>query len=162
MRVSSSLVYRRTEPPLTRSRTPVRGLKLPSPGPRLLLPLSVTNPSLRLPAPRRASIRRNRRPRSMSISQRMRALREPAARFTNSRHLLVLHFDEGACSPATALGHGLLVRGEVEEDEEDEVRGKDADAGDGGEFLACALPGVGEVRPVGAGEVGPGGEVDEA
>ena len=84
------------------------------------------------------------------------------AGFTNSRYLLVLHLDQRAGSPAAALGHRLLVRGEVEGEEEEEVRGDDADTGDGGELLTSALAHVGDVRPVGAGEVGKGREVDES
>jgi hypothetical protein len=55
----------------------------------------------------------------------------------------------------------LLVGGDVEGDEEEEVGGDDAHAGEGGEFLACALPGVWHPLEVGRGEVGVGGEVDE-
>jgi hypothetical protein len=92
----------------------------------------------------------------------MRALGQSAPRLTNRRYLLILHFHQCTCSPAAALGNRLLVGREVEGDEEEEVGCEDADAGDGGEFLACALAGVGEPGPVGGCEVGPGGEVDEA
>ena len=76
---------------------------------------------------------------------RQRGLRHAAEGLASARRLLV-----------------TLVGGNVEGDEEDEVRGEDADSGDGGEFFARALAGVGEPREVGAGEVGVGGEVDEA
>lgn len=98
----------------------------------------------------------------MTVGERVRTLGQPAPRFTNRRHLLILHFNESACSPAATLGHRRLVGGEIERDEEEEVGGEDADAGDGGEFLAGAFAIVGEPGPVSAGEVGPGGEVDEA
>ena len=92
---------------------------------------------------------------------------QPPPRLAHSRHLLVLHLDEGAGGAAALLDAALLrgrlgVGGDVEADEEDEVRGEDADAGDGGELLAGAGAEVGEVWEVGGGEVGPGGEVDEA
>lgn len=98
----------------------------------------------------------------LSISKRVRTLGEPATRFTNRRHLLVLHLHQCAGSPAAALGHRLLVRRKVEQDEEEQVRRDDADSGDGREFLARAFAHVGKVGPVGAGEVGPRSEVDEA
>ena len=56
----------------------------------------------------------------------------------------------------------LLVGGEVERDEEEEVRAEDHNARDGSKLLASALDGVGQPLPVGRGEVGPRGEVDEA
>jgi hypothetical protein len=92
----------------------------------------------------------------------MRALGQSPSCLTNRRYLLVLHFHQCTCSPAAALGNRLLVRREVEGDEEEEVGREDADAGDGGEFLAGALASVGQPGPVGGCEVGPGGEVDEA
>ena len=56
----------------------------------------------------------------------------------------------------------LLVRGEVERDEEEEVRAEDDDARDGSELLTRALASIGEPRPVGRGEVGPRREVHKA
>lgn len=56
----------------------------------------------------------------------------------------------------------LLVGRDVEGDEEEEVGAEDAHAGEGGELLAGALAGVGHPVEVGRGEVGVGGEVDEA
>lgn len=69
-----------------------------------------------------------------------------------------------ADTPLPALPHLalFLVGGEVEGDEEEEVGGEDADAGERGELLAGALAAGREVGKVGAGEVGVGGEVDEA
>jgi hypothetical protein len=90
------------------------------------------------------------------------ASRKTPAGFANGRYLLILHLDQRACSPAAALGHWLLVRGEVEGEEEEQVRCDDADTGDGGKLLTSALAHVGNVGPVGAGEVGEGCEVDEA
>lgn len=84
------------------------------------------------------------------------------AGFTDSRDLLILHLNQRAGSPAAALGDGLLVCGEVETDEEEEVRGDDNHSGDSSELLTSALAQVGHLREVGAGEVGPRGEVDEA
>jgi hypothetical protein len=88
--------------------------------------------------------------------------RELPPRLTHCRHLLVLHLDQSTSSPAAALRHRLLVRGDVEGDEEEEVRRQDADTGDGGEFLTGALAGIGQPWPVGVGEVGPGSKVDKA
>ena len=60
------------------------------------------------------------------------------------------------------LGHWLLVRGEVEGEEEEQVRRDDANARDSSKLLTSTLAHVGQVRPVGACEVGPRGKVDEA
>jgi hypothetical protein len=90
------------------------------------------------------------------------ASRKTPAGFANSRYLLVLHLHQRACSPAAALGHWLLVRGEVEGEEEEEVRSDDADTGNGSKLLASALAHVGHVGPVGAGEIGVRRKVDEA
>lgn len=56
----------------------------------------------------------------------------------------------------------LLVRGEVEGDEEDQVGAEGDDTSKGSELLASALASVGHPGPVGRGEVGVRGEVDEA
>jgi len=56
----------------------------------------------------------------------------------------------------------LLVGGEVEGDEENEVRADDTHTSKGSELLASALAGIGHPGVVGRGEVGVGGEVDEA
>ena len=93
----------------------------------------------------------------MTISNHMantRGRKTPAG-FTNSRNLLILHLHKRRRSPAAALGHRLLVRGEVEGEEEEQVRRDDADARDGSEFLARAFAQVGHVRPVGARKVSP-------
>lgn len=56
----------------------------------------------------------------------------------------------------------LAVGCEVEGDEEDEVGGKNSHASEGSEFLAGASAHVGSPGEVDIGEVGVGGEVDEA
>jgi hypothetical protein len=56
----------------------------------------------------------------------------------------------------------LLVCGEVEGDEEDQVGAEGDDTSKGSELLASALASVGDPGPVGRGEVGVRGEVDEA
>ena len=56
----------------------------------------------------------------------------------------------------------LLVGGEVERDEEEEVGAEDTHAGESSELLTGAPAGIGKPRPVGGGEVGPRSEVDEA
>lgn len=55
----------------------------------------------------------------------------------------------------------LVVCGEVEGNEEDEVGRESRNAGQGGKLLAGALAGVGQEVEVGRGEVGVRGEVDE-
>jgi hypothetical protein len=116
--------------------------------------------SLSLAAPRRTSA--GARTCSNTVRRACNtACRKTPAGFANSRYLLVLHLHQRACSPAAALGHWLLVRGEVEGEEEEQVRCDDTDTGDGGELLTSTLAHVGNVRPVGAGEVGEGCEVDE-
>ena len=117
---------------------------------------------LSLAAPCRASVGASTCGDTVRQLRRNPAGRKTPAGFANSGYLLVLHLNQRACSPAAALGHRLLVGGEVEGEEEEEVRGDDADTGDGSELLASALAHVGDVGPVGAGEVGEGGEVDEA
>ena len=118
---------------------------------------------LRLPAPRSTSIRACTCGHAVSMAgQRLSTLGQPPPRLTNGRRLCMCHVNHRTCSPAAPLRNRLFVSGEVEDDEEEEVRGEDANSGDGGEFLASALAGVGEPRPVGTREVGVGGEVDEA
>jgi hypothetical protein len=117
---------------------------------------------LSLAAPRRASVGARTCRNTVSNLLADPAGRKTPAGFTNSRYLLVLHLHQRACSPAAALRHWLLVRGEVESEEEEQVRRDDANTGNGGEFLASALAHVGDMGPVGAGEVGEGCEVDEA
>jgi len=56
----------------------------------------------------------------------------------------------------------LLVRCDVEGDEEQQVGADDAHAGERGKLLAGALAGVRHPLEVGRGEIGVGGEVDEA
>lgn len=56
----------------------------------------------------------------------------------------------------------LLVCGEVEGDEEDQVGAEGDHTGKGSKLLASALASVGHPGPVGRGEVGVRGEVDEA
>lgn len=55
----------------------------------------------------------------------------------------------------------LLVGGDVEGDEEEEVGREDTAASEGSEFLTGALSEVGHVGEVGGGEVGVRGKVDE-
>lgn len=98
----------------------------------------------------------------LAVSRGMHTLGEPAPCFTDRRYLLILHLDQSASCSTAALGHRLFVSRKVEQDEEEEVRRDDADTGDGGKLLAGAFAHVGKVRPVGAGEVGPGSEVNEA
>lgn len=64
---------------------------------------------------------------------------------------------------ATARSLGVLpIGGEVERDEEDEVRAEDANAGDGGELLSSAPASIGEVREIRRRKICVRGEVDEA
>lgn len=83
----------------------------------------------------------------------------------NRRDLHVLHVDQGlfarVAAGSTALS-GLLVGGEVEGDEEEQVGAENGHASKGSEFLSGALSGVGGPWEVGRGEVGVGSEVDKA
>lgn len=56
----------------------------------------------------------------------------------------------------------LLVSGNVEQDEEDEVGAQDTNAGESGKLLSSAFTSVRHVGEVSGGEVGVRGEVDEA
>jgi len=58
----------------------------------------------------------------MPISQRCRALTETPPRLPNSRYLLICHLNEGTLRAASALWYRLRVCGEVEGNEEEEVR----------------------------------------
>ena len=75
---------------------------------------------------------------------------------------LILHLNESAGSASAALLNRFLVGGDVESDEENEVAGQDAHAGERSELLAGADAGAREPGEVAGGEVGVGGEVDEA
>lgn len=80
-------------------------------------------------------------------------------------HLVVLHVDErllaSVAARAASLG-GLLVGGNVEGDEEEEVGADDGHSREGGEFFSRALAHVGSPREIGGREVGVGREVDKA
>ncbi len=56
----------------------------------------------------------------------------------------------------------LPVRGQVERDEQEEVRAEDSHARESSELLTGALARIGQPREVGRGEVGPRSEVDKA
>ena len=75
---------------------------------------------------------------------------------------LILHLDQGAGSAAATLLNGLLVGRDVESDEQNEVAGQDAHAGESSELLTGADAGGGEPGEVAGGEVGVGSEVDKA
>lgn len=72
------------------------------------------------------------------------------------------HAAQGLAGGRAGLLGVLLVGGEVEGDEENQVRAEGDDTREGSELLAGALAGVGEPGPVRGGEVGVRGEVDEA
>ena len=79
--------------------------------------------------------------------------------------LEVAHVDErllaSVAARAANLG-SLVVCSNVEGDEEQQVRGDDTNTGESGELLTGTLAHVGSPGEVGGGEVGVGGEVDEA
>lgn len=118
--------------------------------------------ALRLAAPGNASVGARSCSTCMAISKCVRTLAEAPLRLTNRGDRLILHLNKGGRRPTAPLRHRLLVCGQVESDEEEQVRCYDTDSGDSGEFLAGASAGVGEPGPVGASEVGPRCEVDEA
>lgn len=79
--------------------------------------------------------------------------------------LEVPHVDQGllaSVAARTANFGGLVVCGNVEGDEEEQVRGDDGNTGESGELLTSALAHVGSPWEVDRGEVRVGGEVDEA
>jgi hypothetical protein len=79
-------------------------------------------------------------------------------------NLKVLHVDEGlpagVAARAADLG-SLVVGSDVEGDEQQQVRGDDANTSEGSELLTGALAHVGSPGEVDGGEVAVGGEVDE-
>lgn len=79
--------------------------------------------------------------------------------------LEVLHVDEGLLAGVAAraanLG-SLVVGGNVEGDEEEQVGGDDTNTSEGSELLTSALAHVGSPGEVDGGEVGVRSEVDEA
>lgn len=79
--------------------------------------------------------------------------------------LEVSHIDQGllaGVATRTANLGGLLVGGDVEGDEQEQVRGDDGNTSESGELLTGALAHVWSPWEVGGGEVSVGGEVDEA
>lgn len=81
------------------------------------------------------------------------------------RNFEVLHVDQrflaSVATGTSGLG-GLVIGGNIERDEQDQVGADDADTGQSSEFLTGTLAHVREPREVGGGEVGVRGEVDEA
>jgi hypothetical protein len=75
--------------------------------------------------------------------------------------LIGSHFLESTLSTLSAT-EWLAVRSSIEGDEEEEVRGEDANSGNSSELFASALATIWEPVPVGGGEISPGCEVDEA
>lgn len=79
--------------------------------------------------------------------------------------LEVLHVDQGllaGVATGTADLNLLLVGGDVESDEEEQVRGDNGNTGKRGELLTSAAAHVGSPGEVGGGEVAVRSEVDEA
>lgn len=76
------------------------------------------------------------------------------------RHLGTAHAPERSAG-LTTLSTALLVRREVERDEEEEVGAKNEETREGGELLAGAGAVVGQPREVGGGEVGPRSKVNK-
>ena len=107
--------------------------------------------------------------RASSRDYTIRAFLRPRSRGTMLRRRVwqreVLHRDQGVASgvpPRPPTLRLLLIRGEVEGDEEQEIAGQDGHARECGELLARALAAGRRPGEVGGGEVGVGREVDEA
>lgn len=83
----------------------------------------------------------------------------------NRRHLGSSHGDNGlggCIASLSPLRSRLLVRCEIEGDEQQQVRAEDGASGNGGKLFTGALSYVGHVRKVSRCEIGVGGEVHEA
>lgn len=87
---------------------------------------------------------------------------ESSSSLTNGGDLLVLHLNQGTGGTGSTLLLGLVVGGNVEEDEEDEVGAENGHTGESGELFTGADTLVGHPWEVTAGEVGVGSEVNEA
>jgi hypothetical protein len=98
----------------------------------------------------------------LASSQSSLATTESPLDLLGSRERLILHLDKSTGSASAALGLGLLVSGNVESNEQNQVAGQDAHAGERSELLAGADAGAREPGEVAGGEVGVRGEVDEA
>lgn len=84
---------------------------------------------------------------------------------TSGSNLELGHVDHrlsSSVATGTAGLRGLLVGGDVERDEEEQVRADDGDSGESGELLTSALAHIGSPGEVGRGEVGVRGKVNEA
>lgn len=84
---------------------------------------------------------------------------------SRGRNFEVLHVDQRFLASVAAGTSGLgslVIGGNVERDEQDQVGADDADTSHSSEFLTGTLAHVREPREVGGGEVGVRGEVDEA
>lgn len=90
------------------------------------------------------------------------ATAESSSSLAHSRNLLILHLDKSASCPGPTLLLGLVVGGDVEGDEEQEVRAEDGHASKGGKLLTGAGAHVGHPGEVAAREVGVRGKVNEA
>ena len=122
---------------------------------------------LGLPAARHPAIRRRRSTvllarRESHAVHRLRVARQTPAHLLDVRHLLVLHLHKSARRAAPTLLDRLLVRRDVESNEQEQVGRDDAHTGECRELLARACSSRRQPREVSGREVSVGGEVDEA
>ena len=88
--------------------------------------------------------------------------RQSPPHFLHVRHLLVLHLDQRARRPTPPFPHRLLVRARVEPNEQHQITRQNAHPGERRELLTGTNARRRQPRVVFGGEVGVGGEVDEA
>ena len=92
----------------------------------------------------------------------LRAARKPPPNLLHVGDLLIFHLDQRTRGTSAALPHRLLVRRDVESNEQNQVTRQDAHASEGGKLLASADTSRRQPWEVARREVGVRGEVDEA
>jgi len=116
---------------------------------------------LSLARPRGPAIRRNSTG-LLATSEALRTTAQSPRHLAHSRHLLIFHLDQRTGSATAALLNRLLVRRDIEANEQHQVRRQDPHASKSRKLLTSACTSSRQPREVRSREVGVGSEVDES